>query len=152
MHTGKPTHTLDSINRKQDLHSWCVDGHPDENRFRENGWNPVWFTDSIDDIIKWVMAKNVANPTITQKPAGREINSTKPAADRERHEDKTPLNRGISQAPPGRTKTQGSNQSKSSWGNAQAKLQETARNLGMEPTRKDLLIALWILQTNRKRS
>jgi hypothetical protein len=107
-------------NRKQDLRSWCQDGHPDENRFRENGWNPVWSADTKEDILKWAMHKNSTSSLSTQR-SGNE----------------TPQDQGISNKLPKRSQPAGGNRSKSAWGNAMAKLQETARQLGMEMARQD---------------
>ena len=51
--------------------------------------------------------------------------------------DETPQNQGISNKLPNRSRITGGNASKSAWGNAMAKLQETACQLGMETARHD---------------
>jgi hypothetical protein len=51
--------------------------------------------------------------------------------------DETPQNQGISNKLSDRSRLMGGNQSKSAWGNTMAKLQETARQLGMEMARHD---------------
>ena len=129
-------------NRKQDLRSWCQDGHPDENRFRTNGWNPVWSADTKEDILRWVMDKNSTSSLSNQQSNdnGDSVENTKTnmrSTDGTSNDqgkqalDETPKNQGISNKLQDRTKHGGGNQSKSAWGNAMAKLQETARQLGI---------------------
>ena len=55
-------------NHKQDLRSWCADGHPDEHRFQKNGWNPVYFADTKEDIVKWVMQQPAVSTASTKFP------------------------------------------------------------------------------------
>lgn len=109
---GGGTRYLGFYNKQHGLRSWCEDGHPDENRFRQNEWNPVWSTDSKDAILKWVAVANT------------------PALDR----ISTPVDQFISQqhhtAP--RPRSQFVSNIRQAWDNKKATLQLTARQLGME--------------------
>jgi hypothetical protein len=53
------------------MRSWCEDGHPDEDRYRRHGWNPVWHTNSKAAILAWVKEYN-DKPKKTE-PKEREI-------------------------------------------------------------------------------
>ena len=123
-------------NRKQDLRSWCTDGHPDEDRFRQNGWNPVYYATSKDDILQWVVARVKSTASSNPESTGgtTDLGSNN---DPEAIIDGTPANQEISQPPPGRARLSAASQAKRSWGNALDKLKETARQLGMDSSAKD---------------
>jgi hypothetical protein len=103
--------------RKQGLRSWCEDGHPDEHRFRRNGWNPVWLTRSKEEILKWVSAANTLVFTAHETPVDR------------------PIQLPTETAP--RPKSQFVSNLQHVWDNSKAKLQQTARQLGMDSTKFD---------------
>ena len=111
------TRYLSFFNAQQQLRSWCEDGHRDEERFRKNGWNPVWSTTSKEDILRWVAEANT--PTLKQHS--------------------TPSDQTISQqqntAP--RAKSQLVNNMQQAWNNSKARLQLTARQLGLDSGKKD---------------
>jgi hypothetical protein len=119
-------------NLKQNLWSWCTDGHPDKHRFRKNGWNPVYFADTKEDIVKWVMQQ----PALTTSPTGEGILTTGTNPD-ERTDDETPIDRGISRLQPDQARSLATSQAKRSWGSALDKLKETARQLGINTAAKD---------------
>jgi hypothetical protein len=62
---GKATLYLGFYNKQQDKRSWCEDGHPDEERFRKNGWNPATHSQSKDTILNWVQKYNEDRPSST---------------------------------------------------------------------------------------
>jgi hypothetical protein len=128
---------LGFYNRQQDLRSWCADGHPDQNRFRQNGWNPIYFADTKAEIMKWVMEHSAPITSIKTASSGGEVKAGTELLRDERADEETPIDRGISKPPPNRARPVAASQAKRSWGNALDKLKETARQLGMDSTAKD---------------
>ena len=125
-------------NHKQNLRSWCADGHPDEDRFRKNGWNPVYFADRKEDIVKWVMQQPAVTVATTKPSQDGGDDIPKSGMHREKQADaETPVDHGITKVQPDRARISAASQAKRSWGNALGKLKETARQLGMDTASKD---------------
>ena len=98
---GKKCLYIGVANRTQGLRCWFVDGHPDEDRYRKNGWNPIWHTYSKEDMLQWVKEGNdrsnsnksqqndVPDEVITEKRANVGARSVDPDGERSEHLDQT---------------------------------------------------------------